>query len=218
MIFALKIIWLHYVTYGDAIVGFGTLALAGLTAYLGWETRKSAHAATEAVEASEEPFVIATPTDNWQAMELRHWESPVSGTMPPFEIHRAPNDEGDELFVRLKLWNIGLGPTIVEDIRLDSGDAELLGDLAQFYTLGAGHAADIEVSSLNQWPTSGTGTLTIKYRHASGRPYETKSTVEIEHQIVTDIVRCLTYRRRRIDEAGKHQGLWRRRTQERKGR
>jgi hypothetical protein len=45
----------HTLAYGDILVGGGTLALAGVTVYLGAETRASARAARGAVEASEEP-------------------------------------------------------------------------------------------------------------------------------------------------------------------
>ena len=75
---ALAITWVHTLTYGDLLVGVGTLALAGITAYLGIETRATARAARQAVEGSEEPFVIATPTDQAELMQLRNHEKPHS--------------------------------------------------------------------------------------------------------------------------------------------
>jgi hypothetical protein len=85
----------HTLTVGDLLVGGGTLALAAVTVYLGFETRASARAAREAVEAFEEPFVIATPTDDVGAMQLRTGEfSGVRSTGPPREIHRSQEPDG----------------------------------------------------------------------------------------------------------------------------
>jgi hypothetical protein len=205
VVLALKITWEHKVTYGDAVVGIGTLALAFLTVFLGWETRKSARAAREAVEASEEPFVIATPNED---PKLRNHErggwlpagSPES--RPPLELHRSHEDPPNEgtHFVRLKLWNIGLGPTIVENVVLrGQHGANYLVTLPEFQPLGAGHAADIEIRSDN-WQSDARGhdLLRIIYRHASGRVYETASVVEI----IGDIIFVKTYDRVRMKAPG----------------
>jgi hypothetical protein len=182
-------------TLGDLIVGVGTLALAGFTAWLGFSTRASAKAAREAVEASEEPFVIATPTDNLQAMILREHELPQVGHIPPFTIHRALDVGGKGSFVRLRLWNIGQGPAIVTAVQLNSPDgADLLGELQQHYAVGAGGIADIEIPSPG-WPaTRGDGVLTIDYFRASGVLYRTASDADIGDPLVT----CRTYRRSRL--------------------
>jgi hypothetical protein len=116
-------------TVGEFAVGAGTFLLALFTVYLGWETRKSAKAARDAVESSEVPFVIASATDKWEkVMKLRPHENPqrVGGKLPPLAIHRAVEEDGETHFVRLKLWNIGLGPAIVEEIHLRRAGMDFL--------------------------------------------------------------------------------------------
>ncbi len=180
------------ITLGELAVAVGTLALAAITVFLGVETRKSARAAQEAVEASEEPFVIATPTDNLNAMTLRTHERPQIGTVPPVAIHRADNGDGT-YFVRLKLWNIGSGPAIVQQVRLFR-DQDYLDGLEGFTTVGAGQAADIEIPS-SAWPrSSAAATLTIDYTRASGLAYRTSQAVVIEDRIV----QSTTYARARV--------------------
>ena len=139
--------------------------------------------------------MIATPTERLELMALRPHERPQFGAIPPFEIHRAHEKDGEGFFVRMKLWNIGLGPAIVEQVRLRRSNVDFLDSLGRFYTLGAGHAADIEIPSL-RWKSSCAATLTITYRHASGRQYTTNSEVTIQDEIVS----CLTYKRSRVDE------------------
>jgi hypothetical protein len=188
-------LWVHTITYGEGAVAVGTLALAGITGYLGIETRATARAAREAVESSEEPFVIATPTDALESMFLRKHELPQSGTIPPFTIHRAVENDGESHFVRLKLWNIGLGPAIVEQVSLRRSDENYIDGLPRFYTLGTDRAADTEIPS-SRWRESCAALLTIGYRHASGRRYETNSDVTIKGNLVD----CVTYVRTRVED------------------
>src|SRR2546422_335996 len=131
-------------SFGELIVGLGTLSLSCFTGWLGWETRASAKAAKEAVEASEEPFVIATPTDRAEWMKLRrpHEFPPAGGQLPPFEIHRAQDTDGS-WFVRMKLWNIGSGPAIVRDVGMHRAQASYLDWLPRFHPIGAGQAVDL---------------------------------------------------------------------------
>jgi hypothetical protein len=180
-------------TVGDLIVGVGTLALACFTAWLGFETRASANAAQEAVEASEEPFVIATSTPRLEDMLLREHELPQLGSPPPIAIHRATGSE--ESFVRLRLWNIGDGPAIATAVRLKSSDnSDLLGPLYQHYPVSAGGVMDIEIPSPG-WPaTLGDGLLTIDYLRANGLRYRTIS----EMSIGDPTIECRTYSRSRI--------------------
>jgi hypothetical protein len=177
-------------TWGDIIVGAGTLLLAAFTCWLGFETRASARAAQEAVEASEEPFVIATPTDDLANMKLRMDEDPSEeGVPPPLEIHRAKDSNGH--FVRLKLWNIGSGPAIVEDVGLYRGSERFVDGLPHFQPVGAGVAADIEIGS-SAWPMSSrAATLIVEYTRASGLAYRTSSEVVIDGPLVL----VKTYRR-----------------------
>jgi len=184
-------------TLGDLIVGVGTLALAVFTAWLGFSTRAAARASQAAVEASEEPFVIATPTDDIKKMKLTRMEGQQPrGTAPPFEIHRT--GEAGAHFVRLKLWNIGSGPAIVENVELTRGNERFLDGLAHFQPVGAGQAADIEVGS-SAWPVSSrAATLTIDYTRASGLAYRTRQEVVIDNPLVL----TKTYRRERLDKHG----------------
>lgn len=186
----------HSLTLGDVVVGAGTLALAVFTAWLGFSTRASAKAAGEAVEASEEPFVIATPTPpDSRAMILRDHELPQVGTPPPYGIHRALDGAGG-CFVRLRLWNVGQGPAIVTGVQLRPVDGkDLLGNLDRHYPVAAGDAADIEIPS-HAWPaTVSDGVLSIEYVRATGRRYRTSSVASIGDPIVS----CRTYDRTRLD-------------------
>jgi hypothetical protein len=181
-------------TLGDVIIGVCTLVLAGFTAWLGFSTRASAKATQAAVEASEEPFVLATPTDNLEAMILRPHERPQGGHIPPFAIHRASDVEGKGSFVRLKLWNIGHGPAIATAVQLlNHDDTNLLGELYQHYALPAGGPADIEIPSPRWVALPGKGRLVIHYAHANGRQYLTTSEVDIDDPLV----HCKTYERTR---------------------
>src|SRR5271167_1293695 len=147
----LTITMIRTMTIGELIVGLGTLALACLTGVLAYQTKRSARASQAAVESAEEPFVISAPTDRLEGMRLREHEHPQSGTTPPFEIHRAFDNRGH--FVRLKLWNIGHGPAIVHRVRLCRDDIDYLDALPQVYPLGVGHSVDIEIRS-SLWPSS----------------------------------------------------------------
>lgn len=189
--------WKEELTFGDAAVAGGTLALAGVTAYLGIETRATAKAAREAVQAAEEPFVIATPTDNVEAMTLRDWEwSAVQDRKPPppFEIHRSYDDEDDRdrsAFVRMRLWNVGMGPGIVLGVEL-LGHGILASSTGTQRPLPVGTVVDLEIPS-EHWEDSDKADLVISYTHADGREYRTHSFVTI----TGDIVRCVSYERQR---------------------
>jgi hypothetical protein len=111
----------------------------------------------------------------------------------PFAIHRAKDNDGT-YFVCMKLWNIGSGPAIVQNVRM-SRDTDYLGDLPHFQPVGAGHAADIEIPC-RAWPRSSrAATLQIEYRRANGIAYVAASAVTIDGQLVL----CRTYARRRRD-------------------
>jgi hypothetical protein len=198
--------WNAGLSAGELGVTIGTLTLAGFTARLGTWTRRSAKAAQEAVDETEEPFVIATPTDDPRAIHLRPHEIPPNPT-PPLTIHRAEDTEDGVYFVRLKLWNIGSGPAIIRAISLSSDDgASYLDSPAAFHPVGTGQAADIEVSA-PRWPSASPAAakLTIQYFRANGATYLTESDVVIEGSIVT----CYTYRRSRPErEAASRRPRW----------
>lgn len=191
--------WLQisgHLTLGDLIVGLGTLALAAFTYWLGRETRLSANAARAAVEAAEEPFVIATPSE--AELVLRPNREPrlaALGQLPPGAIERELDERGSA-HVRMRLWNIGHGPAIVDSVAIfESRRARGYVEPSEVsWPLGAGQAVDIELAS-SVWPDRVVegGTLLIVYTHASGRRYETRSMVEI----AAATVRCRSYARSR---------------------
>jgi len=198
----LPVAWLTLTTtLGELLVAIGTGLLAAFTAWLGWEARASARAAKEAVEASEEPFVIATSTPGPDEMKLRPHEQPQQGQSPPIAIHRAleaadaagPAAPG---FVRLRLWNIGQGPAIVTSVRLDGEDTGPLLDAPyKQYPVGAGGAEDIEIQS-RRWPeVESDGVLVIDYYRPSGVGYHTTSVARIGDPWVD----CKSYVRERAD-------------------
>jgi hypothetical protein len=169
-------------------VATGTRDVADETKELAVETRKLAAATEAAVETTEEPFVIAVPSPP-EAIRLGDHES---GPLPS-AIHRGLGSEGP--FVRLRLWNIGTGPAIVEVVSLRRPEqGECIGSLpGGFRPVGAGQWADMEIRS-SGWPAVlGDGTLRVTYTHSSGRKYETVSDVTIGDPTVT----CLTYARSR---------------------
>jgi hypothetical protein len=94
----------------------------------------------------------------------------------------------------MKLWNIGLGPGIVENVILRAADpngADFLAWLPEFSPLGVGAIADVEMPSV-EWPLIGDSALMrIIYTHASGRRYESVSVATIKGEIVA----CKTYER-----------------------
>jgi hypothetical protein len=164
-----------------------TRDLAEETKRLALATEQAAQAAQAAVEAVEEPFVIAVPTplEVFDVLEEDH----VDG------IHRGLAQSVGPI-VRLRLWNIGMGPAIVEQVSLSRpGEADCVGALpGGFRPVGAGQVADMEIPS-PRWPAViGDGTLTIQYTHADGRSYETRSEASIGDPVVT----CLTYARSRL--------------------
>ena len=92
------------VARGTRDVASETREMADETRKLAVATEASARAARDAVEAMEEPFVIAVPSPA-EVIRLRDYESG-----PPLPaIHRGlGSPEGP--FVRMRLWNIGTGP------------------------------------------------------------------------------------------------------------
>jgi hypothetical protein len=119
-------------------------------------------------------------------MNLRGYEEAAlrREVSPPGDIHRAENPDGTH-FVRLKLWNIGSGPAIVQQVNIQrDGEHALLDGLAHSQPIGAGVGADIEIGS-SAWPLSSReATLTIDYARASGLAYRTTSEVVIDGPLV----------------------------------
>ena len=194
---------------GALAVLTGLLVIAAIiAAVIGWRGLSTAkedlqatqRAAREALEASEEPFVIAVATDDPKAMKLRPKEVPPIGRLPPLAIHRAPGKDDEGAFVRLRLWNIGQGPAIVTGVSLCRGEEQLLDDLSEFHPLAIGHVADVEVRSPRWLQSEGAGTLTVTYTHASGRRYKTSQevTIDVGEGDRYPVVQSVTYERSRV--------------------
>jgi hypothetical protein len=173
---------------GEFVVGVGTILLAAFTAWLGFSTRSSARAAQEAVERAEEPYVIAAAIPG----AGRGVPQPRGGSVD--EIHETQGT------LRLRLWNVGSGPTIVREVRLrsherrDGKDVILADGLPAHLPIAARDAEDVRDLPSPRWRDQRTGVLRIDYDHSNGHRYATESQVKIEEERV----RCLTYSRRRV--------------------
>jgi hypothetical protein len=187
-----------HITWGEVLVGGGTFALACVTVWLGFETRASAKAAREAVEASEEPYVIPAVTPPDIALEMGHVEEQDPFGLPTalYAIHRAMMGGSRIDHLWLRLWNIGDGPAIVTGVGLQWTETDLLGPLDALYSVPAGGVADIRVPC-PKWPSvfDQPGALTIDYVRASGTHYQTTSEVRFNDPTL----RCVTYARTRLE-------------------
>jgi len=163
--------WDETLNAGDAIVAVGTLALAGVTFWLAWQTRREVGLTTssieltrEGIEAQDMPYVIATPNPRVPGPDAA-W-MPWSGS-------------GNRWQLSLRLWNIGKGPAIVQDVQLDL-DHEYLLPMRGQVPIAAGQAADVTLQG-NWQPPGGdqAGLLRIYYRHSSGRVYMTRERVRM---------------------------------------
>ena len=166
--------------FGELIVGFGTLALAGVTWRLARTTGRSVEAERASVEAMAMPYIISVPSKDMQVDE----------------IYRLPGSGGGRLM--LSLWNLGSGPGVVTNIRLICHGKELLVALPRAIPLAAGNQfnASIDVTS---WPDSSkAATLEIEYLHSNGLSYRTESAVTIEE----NVLKCLTFQRSMAEEPG----------------
>ena len=114
------------VSLGDALVAAGTLALAVVTFWLAWQTKRevgistrSIDLAREGIEAQDMPFVIATANPE-QSREL-------DTTVSMLRLWWGFDPDGGDYLLQIRLWNIGRGPAIARDVRLQIGTRDLLG-------------------------------------------------------------------------------------------
>jgi hypothetical protein len=175
----LDIDWKSDLTAGDAVVGFGTLLLAVGTFSLAWITRRDV-ASTErelaltkqSVDALDMPYVIGVPNPK------------LGGGIVLDEK------------LRIRLWNIGKGPALVEAVSLSSiaEPFQLIAEpfLTAELPIQAGEVRDEEFDA-ESGVRAGIRVLRITYRHSNGERYETCSEVEIDGG--NQQVRCVTYRR-----------------------
>jgi hypothetical protein len=184
---------------GELLVALGTILLAGVTWRLSRRTaasvdvaRQSAEAERASVDAMHMPFVIAVPTPIGDLATLHEAEfRDVPFADIPAAIHCKAKSTSYSV-LRLRLWNIGVGPAIVKGLRLTDGDGtEYLDDTSPDEPCAAGQAYDPEIE-ISQWPDDDSpATLTIDYVDASGKPYLTESKAWIRNDAVT----CTTHRR-----------------------
>jgi hypothetical protein len=190
-----------HLSAGDAAVALGTLLLAYFTWRLASKTSEDVEKTQEAldlsrasIESQDMPFVIALPRRSKVvaggkdidlanlARETIRIRSEVSGA-----------------WLELRLENVGRGPGMVADVRLDV-DGELLEPPWRQLPIPAGGAINAAFGFADPIPTGlgeeeAKGTLYIYYSHASGSRYMTSSTVDIRGSYL----QCVDYARRQAD-------------------
>lgn len=187
---------------GDAIVGAGTLALAAVTFWLAWQSRREVEVSTESIrlarqsiEVQDMPFVIAVP-DPDQTRQL-------DATTNPNLMWWGFEPAGGGPSLQLRLWNIGKGPAIARDIRLQGEDGELLRQRSERWgelVIGPGDSRDLNLGLEGDSPERGQdGQFRIYFAHPLGAEYMTRSHVVIS----SGGVRCTNYRHCQSDGQGR---------------
>ncbi|HTZ85778.1 MAG TPA: hypothetical protein VMB05_03840 [Solirubrobacteraceae bacterium] len=159
---------------GTLLVAAATFVLAFLTWRLARATAASVQAAQSSadaerlsIEAMAMPFIVVVP----QQRDLRITAVELGGRQP-------------ELQLDIRLLNIGSGPGIVEEVRLDSTDAWVKFESNQI-PLAAG-AEQNAYLLLKAWPDTSGAQFRVRYRHSNGRGYVTIQDVHVEdHQLQT---------------------------------
>lgn len=189
--------WENTLTLGDALVAGGTLALAAATVWLVLQTKSevkfsasSIDLARQGIEAQDMPFVVAVPNPD-QIRQLNHTRS---GNFMWWGL-----EEGDYT-LRMRFWNIGRGPAIARDVRLDLVDGEVLPYTPGERIIHAGGVADY-VLGISGEPPDGevAGTLRVYYAHTDGTEYMTESEVAAYE----GGVRCVAFKRVKTDGEGR---------------
>jgi hypothetical protein len=160
---------------GDLFVGVGTMLLAAVTAWLAARTSREVALTKEglalnreSIEALDRPFIVATPND-------------IHGLVGFIE----PGPEHPGFRFAYRLWNIGKGPAIVNDVSLIdlSTQHEYLTDVERIErAVAVAPSGRDELSSLADGAPPGVGAhlaLRISYRSASGMSYMTHSSIEV---------------------------------------
>jgi hypothetical protein len=163
----------NQLTAGDLIVGVGTLLLAAF-AYL------SVRVARLSVEAQDAPLLIGAnvPASSPVAQQCagQRFEPPFAGVLP----------EGGALSFVLRLWNVGRGPAVVQDVRLEIEGKDVLRPMPSHVIVNpAGGVHDAVWASLDlpeaKRDTDLAGTLRIIYAQPNGGLLTTVSRVDL-HQ------------------------------------
>lgn len=160
----------NQLTAGDLVVGGGTLLLA-VFAFL------SVRVAGATVEAQDAPLLIGAnvPADSPVAKNYagQSWDPPFAGALA----------EGSPLAFAMRLWNVGRGPAVVRDVRLEIDGRDALRPLPSHVIVNAGGVHDgvwkeFAVAK-DRRSADLTGTLQIIYAHPNGRLLVTVSRVEM---------------------------------------
>ena len=160
----------NQLTAGDVLVGGGTLLL-GAFAFL------SVRVAGATVEAQDAPLLIGAnvPTDSPVAKACggQSWDPPFAGALA----------EGNALGFAMRLWNVGRGPAVVRDVRLEIEGKEALRPLPSHVIVNAGGVHDGVWTEFavakDKRDADLTGTLRMIYAHPNGRLLVTVSRVEM---------------------------------------
>ena len=160
-------------TVGDLVVGCGTVLLALLTYFV-------VRVARHTLVAHDAPLVIGAnvPSDTEIASRFQGFafDPPFAGLLP---------DGYSPSFV-MRLWNVGRGPGVVQDTRLDLGHGDALGPMPSHAVVHAGQVRDESWLDLSL-PTDEkdsryVGRLRIIYAHPNRQLFETISAVELSQR------------------------------------
>lgn len=153
-------------TAGELVVGIGTLALAGFTAWLAWRTSAEVTASEEqirlsreSIEAQERPFIVASGNTT------------ANGALRFL----------DKLFF-FGISNMGKGAAVVEGVVFQTSSGENLFDspLESIPVVAPDSAVNLRMPSARGTPNTGTElTLRVWYRSASGSRYLSESRLEV---------------------------------------
>lgn len=203
--------WAPEVNAGDALVALGTMMLAGVTAYLAWKTgkdvdltadsvkltREGLDLTRESIEAADRPFVVPAPhQDRPEAIAFED-------TVPRlFEMGVESEGPPPEWALAYRLWNVGTGPAIVEEVNLFAvdGSGYLVGGpqaerLVEQHKPGRDEARRL---AENERPPGGsTGRFEITYRSPSGQRYRTTCQFKVSDDRMT--LECSNYLRERVE-------------------
>ncbi len=185
------------INLGEAVVGAGTLLLALFTWRLARQTRSAVKLSRQSIEAQDMPFVIAVTNPN------QHWfgEGPSEASYMWWfrldDVEGVGKVEG----LQVRLWNVGRGPAIVRDVRLDLGGVELLSALDAEIAVAPGGPHDLPLRLVADELPGGnqSGVLRIYYAHMSGQEYMTRSMVRIGDKGV----RCSNHEQGESDTEGR---------------
>ena len=191
---------------GDAIVGFGTLTLAAVTMWLAWQSRREVQVSAqsidltrEGIEAQDMPFVIAVP----EPEQVRSLDATKNSSW----MWWSWQGEDDVYSLQARLWNIGKGPAIVRDVRLQVGEEDVLkvrsGRFGEIVIApGAVYDTSLGLESSKPPDEERLGLLRVYFAHSSGSEHLTRS----DAYVGPSGVHCSNYARQVCDGGGRRLG------------